>query len=130
MLGEYCYFTEKSCHWYIAINTSCEKGVVSPILGNTDKGAASLEMLCVGSRVGKLYQYEFRNWKSLEGLIKSGSRVGFAMPMQEDQFTVHRFLLDGLAKATIDVETDFSAAVSAPNTPKSRPVNSTKTEVL
>jgi hypothetical protein len=56
---------------------------------------------CLGRAESKGdYRYRFNDWKSLESVILKASKVGFAFPLQQDQFTVVRFSLDGVAKAS------------------------------
>lgn len=114
VFGEYCSFESKSCFWVLAVDSGCEKNSVYPTLGNTDKGAASLELVCAGPGESK-WRYTFQNWKELESLVKQGTRLGLAMPMKADEFRVHRFLLNGLIAATTMTENTFAAALNARN---------------
>ena len=132
VFGKYCYFSTKDCSWHIAVDMVCEKGAFYPVLANSNKGAASLVLQCVGPMTGNdLYQYVFNNWKDVEKIIKTGSRLGIATPLQSDQFKVYRFLLDGMTQSTDSVETPFFAAV-APKNGKStkKPTNTTTSEIL
>jgi hypothetical protein len=134
VFGEYCYFSTKICSWNIAIDMVCEKDAYYPVLANSDKGAASLMLQCVGPMTGNslYYQYVFNNWKDVEKLIKTGSKLGIATPLQSDQFKVYRFLLDGMTQSTASVETPFWAAVAANGGKSSttKPTNTTKSEIL
>jgi hypothetical protein len=132
VFGKYCYFSTKNCSWHIAIDMVCEKDAYYPVLANSDKGATSLVLRCVGPMTGNnLYQYVFNNWKDVEKTIKTGSRLGIAMPLQSDQFKVYRFLLDGMTQSTDSVETPFFAAVAANNGKSTtKPTNTTTSEIL
>ncbi len=133
VFGKYCYFSTKDCTWDIAIDMVCEKGAYYPVLANSDKGATSLVLQCVGPMTGnKFYQYVFNDWKDVEKIIKTGSRLGIATPLQSDQFKVYRFLLDGMTQSTDSVETSFFAAVAASSNGKSttKPTNTTTSEIL
>jgi hypothetical protein len=88
VFAEYCDYASKTCRWALLTTTGCEKDHAYPALGNTDKGAASLELVCDGA-VDDKYRYFFNNWKELEALIKTSARFGLAVPMQADQFQVH-----------------------------------------
>lgn len=129
IFGEYCYFATKTCTWYVAMDSVCEKDHVYPVLGNTDQGAAPLELVCVGQFDEAHYSYAFRHWQDLERLVKTAKRVGLAMPMKEDQFQVHRFLLDGITASTKQLETGFFAAVGSSTAQPARN-NSTVTSTL
>jgi hypothetical protein len=126
ILGEYCYFSSKSCTWTLGVDLSCDKDHSYPVLANTDKGAAYFDIVCVGRQENGLYSFGFKNWQDLELLLKSGARIGIATPMQSDQFKVYRFLLDGLTQSTKSIEEPFFAAVASP---KSKPVEPTKSTV-
>lgn len=132
VFGKYCYFSTKDCSWHIAIDMACEKEAYYPVLLNSDNGAASVMLQCVGPMKGSnLFQYVFNNWKDVEKIVKTGSRVGIATPLQSDQFKVYRFLLDGMTQATDSVETPFFAAVAAIS-PKNttKPTKTTTSEIL
>jgi len=64
-----------------------------------------------------MHVYTFSNWQAVEKALTKSNVIGFAMPMTEDQFKVHRFQLDGLTQAVAKVETTFFAAI-APATGK------------
>jgi len=131
VLGEACFFADKSCQWRVVIDVSCKQGTRYSILANTDKGAAPLEFVCDGPRNnGTGYAYIFNNWKVLEGLLKTANIVGFAMPMEADQFKVYRFSLIGMTASTAFMEKTFSAQVISSK--KDNPVRpaSTATETL
>ncbi len=128
VFGQYCYFSEKSCSWYVALDMGCEQNSTYPILASTDKGAATFTLKCIGKMDESHYTYVFTNWKDLEALIMTGARLGIATPLQSDQFRVYRFSLDGLVATTGEVEKDFFAAVTDKG--KTRNVSSTSSETL
>jgi hypothetical protein len=132
VFGKYCYFSTKVCTWDIAVDMACEKSAFYPVLASSDKGATSLVLQCVGPMTGSnLYQYVFNNWEDVEKLIKTGSRLGIATPLQSDQFKVYRFLLDGMTQSTDSIETPFFAAVAANNSKSTtKPRSTTTSEVL
>jgi len=129
VFGEACFLSDQKCQWRVVIDVACEKGHTYPILANTDSGAASLEFVCDGPRSGGEYTYVFSNWKALESLLKTATRVGFAMPMQGDQFTVYRFNLDGANAATEFLESTFFAATPQ-GKKKTTPSRDTATQSL
>jgi hypothetical protein len=96
------------------------------------QGAAHLMLQCVGPVNGNsLYRYVFNNWKDVEKIIRNGSKLGIATPLQSDQFKVYRFLLDGMAQSTNSIETSFFAAVQAgSNKSTTKPVKGATSEIL
>jgi hypothetical protein len=130
VFGEFCNFASKTCNWILAVSNKCDTNDVYPVLGNTDKGAAHFEVVCLGANSdGTKYRYGFKSWQELEKLIRTGSRFGIATPMQSDQFRVFRFWLDGLNASTKSMEGPFFAAV-APDKGSGRPKTSTVSETL
>lgn len=99
VLGEYCYPQQGSCVWILGMATSCEENHTYPMLANADVGAQHLEVVCRGQLPSKLYQYVFTKFDDIDRIVKQGSKVGFAIPLQEDQFRVVRFLLVGATAA-------------------------------
>jgi hypothetical protein len=89
----------------IGMSNSCESDANYPILANTETASTPLTIQC-GGKVGttNLSRFAFQDWKSVEAEIKGAHRVGFAIPMQSDQFKVVRFSLDGCARATAAME--------------------------
>jgi len=112
IFGKYCYFSSKTCSWYVALDMGCEQDTFYPVLASSNKGAASFTLKCVGKIDEKLYSFVFTNWKDLESLIMTGERLGVVTPLQSDQFRVYRFALDGLVATSGEVERDFFAEVS------------------
>ena len=110
-LGEYCYYATKKCLWMLGNTTACEKDHIYPILANSDTGAAQLDINCNGVASNGIYGYSFTKWSDLEDVLKKSERIGFAVPLQQDQFLVYRFKLNGLAAAIRQAE---SAVASAP----------------
>jgi len=51
-----------------------------------------------------LYRYSFTNFDDIDGIVKRASRVGFAVPMEGDQFKVIRFSLFGANKALAEMQ--------------------------
>lgn len=123
-LGEYCYYATKKCLWILGNTTACEKDHIYPILANSDTGAAQLDINCNGVVNNGIYGYSFTKWSDLEDILQKAERVGFAVPLQKDQFLVYRFKLSGLAAATRQAE---SAVASAPPTGNVRSTSDTDT---
>lgn len=101
LLGEYCYPDKGSCIWILGTKTKCEDGHEYPVLANSDTGAVQLQVKCNGLAPNNLYSYAFTSFADVDQLVKGGTRVGFALPLQADEFRVVRFLLNG-SNAAID----------------------------
>lgn len=105
VFGEWCSVTTGNCTWMIGLTTGCEQESSYPVLANSDKVAAALDIKCGGKiEDTQLSRYQFTNFKSVEGLLKNAHRIGFALPMQGDQFRVVRFSLRGSSTATATME--------------------------
>jgi len=106
IFGEFCSLSSDSCSWRLGLEVSCERDSTYPVLANTDAGAAHLTVQCDGKIEGngKYHRYIFTDWSALETLLKQSKRVGFAFPLQSDQFTVIRFSLNGMKQAAENAE--------------------------
>jgi hypothetical protein len=98
VLGQYCYADSENCIYLLAMTTSCVSGNKYPVLLNADTGSQSVEIYC-GDRLGSRYRYIFSNFDSIDEVVKKASLVGFAVPLQEDRFSVVRFDLRGSNEA-------------------------------
>lgn len=93
------------------MKASCEEGDQYPVLANTDKGAVPIIVHC-NARLDGLYRYVFTNFDAINDLVMKGSQIGFAVPLQTDEFRVVRFDLTGSSQA---ITTMRSAAQMAPS---------------
>lgn len=116
ILGQYCSTDNAECIWLIAMTTGCEQGNKYPVLANSDSAASHLEVYCSGKLDGGLYKYAFTNFDLIDDLVRKGSKIGIAIPLQRDQFIVVRFDLAGSMQAL----TQMRAAVSEKAKPVSR----------
>ncbi len=114
LFGQYCYPEKGSCLWLISTSTSCEKDHKYPVLANSDGGAVPLTIQCQGS-IGKgsdvKYAYVFTDFDEVTNLVKNATRIGFAVPLQSDQFKVVRFPVDGSAEALAALRNKASEAM-------------------
>lgn len=94
-LAQTCLPKIDSCVWTLLMSTACEEGATYPILANSDAGASHLEVRCNG-RFGSsdMSMYAFADFQAVDRIVRSARRVGFAVPLQGDQFRVIRFSLD------------------------------------
>lgn len=119
LLGQFCFPGAGACVWLIGMRTRCETGEKYPILANSDVGARYLEIYCDGELENGLHRYAFTDFDAVDGLVKSGSRVGFAIPLRQDQFIVVRFLLNG-SKAAISAMRTTAERHTLPNKGETR----------
>lgn len=119
LLGQFCFPGAGSCVWLIGMSTRCEAGAKYPILANSDVGAQYLELYCDGELENGLHRYAFTDYAAVDGLVKGGNRIGFAIPLQQDQFIVVRFLLNG-AKVAISAMRDAAERNTLPNRGETR----------
>jgi hypothetical protein len=99
VLAEFCYPEKGSCIWTIGMSSSCEEGHEYPVLANSDASSAQLQVKCNGQIQDGKYSYAFTNFDDIDRIVKSSTRVGFAVPLQSDLFTVVRFSLTGSTSA-------------------------------
>ena len=98
-LGQFCSAAH-DCEWSIGTKTRCDSGTTVPILANSDAGAVQLEIRCDGSSTdGRVFSYTFTNFEQVDNLVRRSVRIGFALPLQDDQFRVIRFDVRGSAAA-------------------------------
>jgi hypothetical protein len=101
LLGQYCYASSGNCVWTLGMTTGCETGSEYPVLANTDTGSVQLKIKCGGRLPTGAYAYAFTDFDAIDKAVKNATRIGFAVPMQADEFRVVRFLLSG-ANAAIN----------------------------
>jgi uncharacterized protein YqjF (DUF2071 family) len=99
LFGEFCFPESGSCVWLLGMSTICKEGDKYPVLANSDAGSEHLEIYCDQQLDDGLYRYVFANFDAVDDLVKKGTRIGFAIPLQVDQFKVVRFLLNGATPA-------------------------------
>lgn len=123
VLGQYCYFSSGNCIWLISMSSGCEEGHDYPVLANSDAGASQVMVYCSSKMEGQ-FVYVFRDFEAIDKLVKDGHKMGFAVPLQEDRFTVVRFHLDGAGAALSSMRSFFKQHS------KSKPADSTKDQDL
>jgi hypothetical protein len=121
VFGEWCSITTGSCSWLIGLSAACEQNSSYPILANTDGGSASVTISCGGKVADlNLSRYQFTNYKNIEGILNSATKVGFAFPMQAGEFRVVRFSLSGEQDAISNMERQVSRVYKGPAKPSTR----------
>lgn len=99
LLAQYCDISIGRCIWLLGMQTICEEGDRYPLLVNSDVGANHLFVYCDSKLDNGLYRYVFSDFDSIDGIVIKGSRVGFAFPLEDNQFRVIRFDLNGSNRA-------------------------------
>jgi hypothetical protein len=98
ILGQYCYFEGDACLYLVGMSIDCKVGEEYPALINSDAGAIQVTLIC---------SHEFRKQKILainsfddiDRVVRNSTRIGIAVPLENDQFKVGRFSLAGSVKA-------------------------------
>lgn len=99
LLGQYCSPEKGSCLWILGISTPCKLGDKYPILANSDSGASHLPVRCDEQLEDGRFRYVFSKFNDIDSIIKGSLRIGFALPLQSDNFRVIRFDLSGVNRA-------------------------------
>ena len=98
-LIQFCDPAEGHCVYAVGFDTTCDKGDSYPALVNSDAGTASITLKC-GSELddgGNLMLVE--DFDQMDGFVRAAKRIGFALPMQGDEFKAVRFSLKGSNEA-------------------------------
>jgi hypothetical protein len=100
VFGQWCYTDKGTCTWLIGTATECVQGRTYPVLASSDIGAVQLELQCLGKlEVTGAYELIFTNFDDVDYIARKAIRVGFAIPLQANQFHVARFSLSGAVRA-------------------------------
>jgi hypothetical protein len=99
LLGQYCFPSEGNCIWLLGMATACKEGDQYAVLANSDAGAGHLNVYCSAKLDNGLYRYVFLEFDAIQNIVTKGMRVGFAVPLEGDQFRVVRFDLGGSNRA-------------------------------
>lgn len=98
LLGQYCYIAPETCYYTVAFNITCKKGESYPVLVSTELGAEHMNAVCSNTS-GSPHLLVLDNFAVIDRLVRNASRIGFAMPLNNDQFKISRFDLTGAAHA-------------------------------
>jgi hypothetical protein len=110
LLGQYCFPADGSCFWLLGMKTSCNEGDRYPVLANSDAGASHMEVLCSAKLDNGMYRYVFTDFDKVDAILSKGSRVGFAIPLDGDQFRVVRFNITDSNSAVARMKTTAEKA--------------------
>jgi hypothetical protein len=111
-LIQLCDPAEGQCVYAVGFDTTCDKGDSYPALLNSDAGTASITLKCGGELDdgGNLMLVE--DFDQMDRFVRTGKRIGFALPMQGDEFKAVRFSLKGSNEA-LDAMRKFAAKGSS-----------------
>jgi hypothetical protein len=99
MLMQLCDINEGSCLYAVGFDTTCNEGATHPALVNTEETAASITLHC-GKKLKDGTNLMFiEDFDQIDGIIRNATRIGFALPMQGDEFKAVRFSLKGAVPA-------------------------------
>ena len=104
-LGQFCFYSDTSCYWFLANDVNCKDDSKYPVLINSDAGSFSLELVCMKS--GSKPRYGFTEFSVIDKIIRDSSRIGIAFPMESGMFQVSRFSLIGSVRAIDDMRKKF-----------------------
>lgn len=121
MLAQFCHLDTGNCVYAVGFDTTCDEGDSYPALVNTDNGASSIEFLCGGELKDGSHLMLIQDFDQIDGIVRKAKRIGFALPMQGDEFKAVRFSLKG-SVAAIDAMRKVAArgAPAQSNTKKAK----------
>jgi hypothetical protein len=99
VLMQMCDTTDSTCVYVVGFDTTCEEGASYPALVNTDNGASSIEFLCGAKLKDDTNLMLIQGFDQIDGIVRKARRIGFALPMQGDEFKAIRFSLKGSVAA-------------------------------
>jgi hypothetical protein len=121
-LGQFCYPQDGHCIYAVSFDTTCKDGDSYPAIVNSDAGAATLNLRCGPRLDNGANLMVVEDFEQIDRIVRSGSRIGFALPMESDAFKAVRFSLHG-ADTALDRMRSAAARVNSP----SRDVKQAKT---
>lgn len=101
-IGYRCFSSNKTCIHVLSAGTNCEDGGTYPILVNSDYSPMTMNTVCNITNAN--HELLLTQYDTIHEILKKGSNVGFAIPMQSGQFKVVRFSLLGSDEAMDYVE--------------------------
>ena len=97
-LGQYCYYGTGSCLYAISLGVTCSKGSEFSAILNSNVGSARVRLVC-GHRMEDENAFYIRPFSEVDGIVKEGSTIAFAVPMKSGEFKIVQFSLAGSAVA-------------------------------
>ena len=99
ILGQYCYFENSTCLYLIDMGINCDEGHEYPSLINSSAGSSMVNLVCSHKTKEGKYVMAINSFDDIDRVIRSATRIGFAVPLADGQFKVSRFSLSGSVKA-------------------------------
>jgi hypothetical protein len=124
VLMQLCDIEDGSCLYAVGFDTRCDEGDSYPALVNSDAGTASIELLCGKTLEDGGNLMLVKGFDQMDGFVRGAKKIGFALPMQGDEFKAVRFSLKG-SVAAIDAMRKI-AARGAPATSNTRKAKDTE----
>jgi hypothetical protein len=81
------------------MKVACKENDKYLVLANSDKGASHLSAHCGKKADNDTYRYVFVEFETVDGMVRDGHNICFALPMNGDNFRVVRFNLAGASGA-------------------------------
>ena len=98
-LSQVCLVSEP-CFYLVNFDVTCESDSQMPALVNTDIGALSVTLLCTDTKADDGTNYMVvMPFEKFDEAIRGAKRLGFVMPMENDEFHAVRFSLRGAVRA-------------------------------
>ena len=92
----------------VSMGINCKEGDQYPALINSDAGACSLNLVC-GAKIENENLLVVNKFEDIDGILRKATLIGFAVPIDNDQFKVSRFNLDGSINAIDLMRAAFEA---------------------
>lgn len=99
VLMQLCDPEDATCFYAVGFDTRCDEGDSYPALVNSDVGTASIELLCGSELDDGNNLMLVKDFDQMDDFVRRASKIGFALPMQGDEFKAVRFSLRGSVKA-------------------------------
>jgi hypothetical protein len=94
LLAQYCKLDSAECFYLVSFGITCEENSKYPALVSTDAGAKSIELVC-DKKVSNENFMLAANFDEMDDLVRNNKRIGFVIPMQNEEFKAIRFSLNG-----------------------------------
>ncbi len=107
---------EDGCVWMLLLPNSCKKDAKYPIMAASDAPSSSVlttELVCIdGKETESGFGYVVANFDLIDKLIRNpeAKRIGFVYAVNDGDFTVVRFNLDGAVRAIQAMQEKVRAA--------------------
>jgi hypothetical protein len=98
LLMQLCDLDSGNCFYSVNFAIQCDKDAKYPALVNTDEGSQAIEFLCRPLE-RDMHMLVVTEFDAIDKLVRTGTRIGFVIPMRGDQFKAVRFSLRGATRA-------------------------------